>query len=283
MDVIKLFQGGFPATIETLSFLQDAYTKPLKALTALAGNNVILSGMNWNVGTSKFLEGWYISEDGEPVYFKESSIGDNDTIGVIEKTIQVPYNVDNDSDGNLDLKDAYVTKFATMNFSALESDEVLIETFSRTLLTPIGNFKTALMPVGACILWFDLNNIPAGFRVCDGSDGSPDMLNSFVKGHGSEGTVGQKYGAREKTLSASNLPPHSHSIPSQNFTKRFGTGGARSDGGDDYLRTNDSDGTGSTKSFTTTATNTGNGSGSSTPLNIEPLHIVAVWIQYTGL
>ena len=282
MDVIKLFQGGFPMTIETLTFMQDAYTKPLKALASMSGENVILLGMNWNVSTAKFLEGWFV-RGGEPIYFKESSIGDNTTIGIIEKTIQVPYNVDDDNNGELDLKDAYVSKYATMTFDSLESDEVLVETFSRDDLTRISNFRT-LLPIGVVVLWFDPLNIPAGWRECNGVGGARDLRNAFIKGRGTDGgTVGNFYGARQKSLLVDNLPPHNHSIPSQNFSKKFGTGGARSDGGQDYLRTNDSDGTGSTKYFDTTATNTGNGAGSGMPFNIEPLHVIAIYIEYVGL
>jgi hypothetical protein len=288
MDLIKLFAGGFPATIETIAFLQDAYTKPLKALSNLAGDNVILEGIATSGGTVS--EGWFV-RNGEPVYFKSSPTGA--TVRVIDKTIKVPYNEDIDGDGDLDLKDAYVSRFATTNVVALAPDEVLVYSFPFADLTKVSNFRY-LQPVGSAILWFDAINIPAGYRVMDGTGDTivtpfgtaepHDLRNKFIKMAGSEGAVNTGGGSKTATLVAGNLPAHTHSVASQSVTRRFGTGGANSDGGDDYLRTTDADGVGSNKAYTIPAHNTDNGTGlTATPFDIEPVHYFAIWIQYIGL
>lgn len=288
MDVIKLFQGGFPQTIETISFLQDAYSKPLKAMANLAGDSTILEGIV--VSGSNVSEGWFV-KNGEPVFFKASTAGA--TIRVIDKTIQVPYNEDVNNDGNLDYKDAYVSRFATTTSGALNSDEVLVYSFSFSELSRIRSFKNVI-PIGSAILWFDAINIPAGYRVMDGTGGdivrpegtakAIDLRNKFIKMAGSEGAVTTGGGARTVTLTASNLAPHTHNVTSQTITRRFGTKGAKDQGGEDYLAQNDGEGVGIDKTFNVPASTTSSGNGlTGTAFNIEPVYYLAIWIQYVGL
>lgn len=286
MDIMKLFAGGFPATIETLAFMQDTYSKPLKALSNLTGNKAILIGIVDNAGTVS--EGWF-TYDGEPMFFKLSNSGA--TVSIVEKTIQVPYEEDADADGNLDLKDAYVSRYATTN-DPIDVDEVLIATFPFTDLSPITNFR-ALFPVGMGVLWFDPANIPAGFVVADGdggiggvlSNGQPvrDLRNMFIKGAGSEQLVNTVSGARTKTIAANNLPPHVHAqTPHTHTQTRLTTVGS---GGIGYEAVGD-DGHLNYQTVNTGLAgggNTGNGLFANDPLNIEPLHYAAIWLQYNGV
>jgi hypothetical protein len=289
MDLIKLFSGGFPMTIETLSFLQDAYSKPIKALSKLAGENTILEGIKEVGGVAP--QGWFI-RNGEPVFFKASALAGG-TVRIIDKTSKVPYNEDLNADGNLDLKDAYVSRYATTDAGVLQADEVEVVSFPFTDLKPINSFKD-LLPIGSAILWFDPLSVPAGYRIMDGTGGdivrlsgtakAYDLRDKFVKMAGIEGVANTTAGARTKTLVPANLPPHNHSIAEQIIYRLFGTGGARSDGGNDYLKTTDTDGNRSNKGYIIPATTTSSGTGlTSTPLNIEPSHYIAIWIQYIGL
>jgi len=68
-------------------------------------------------------------------------------------------------------------------------------------------------PVGSIIMyngndWMD-NSTVIGWYKCDGNNGTPDLINKFVKGGDSPGETG---GANSKTLSSSNIPSHSHSF-----------------------------------------------------------------------
>ena len=79
------------------------------------------------------------------------------------------------------------------------------------------------VPVGVISIWSgDVSSIPAGWAVCDGSNGTPDLTGSFIVGAGSSfGSAaandgGQPYvkgtsgGKREVALTISEMPKHYH-------------------------------------------------------------------------
>jgi hypothetical protein len=278
MDIIKLFAGGFPMTTETLAFLQNSYSKPIEALTNLTGDGVVLEGVIDTAGT---LSNGYLIKNKEIIPFISSGLGS--TIYIQEHTEQVPYNIDQNNDGSLDLKDAYVTRYATTN--EIVVGDVLISSFAYSSLTRLAETR---QPIGSAILWFDAVNIPKFYRVMDGTggtvNGAPaiDLRDKFIKMAGSESNVTNTGGSKTRTLSVQNLPPHDHTTPSLSLNKTFGTGGARSDGGDDFLKTNDLAGSGSSKSFSFPSSNTGNGNGIAEAFEIEPRFYSAIWIQYIG-
>lgn len=67
------------------------------------------------------------------------------------------------------------------------------------------------MPPGAIIMWSG-TTIPTGWKLCDGTDGTPDLTDRFVIGAGGEFASGLTGGAKSNDLS------HSHSIDAQNLT-----------------------------------------------------------------
>lgn len=74
-----------------------------------------------------------------------------------------------------------------------------------------GGFEDSRLPAGKIIMWSGAyDNIPAGWTICDGANGTPDMRHKFVKGSSSAtaslGTVGQD----SYTLSTAQLPSHDH-------------------------------------------------------------------------
>ena len=70
---------------------------------------------------------------------------------------------------------------------------------------------TNLMPSGAIILWSGATNaIPTGFVLCDGTNNTPDLRNSFVVGAGDTYAVDATGGSSTTTLSTDNLPSHTH-------------------------------------------------------------------------
>jgi len=72
---------------------------------------------------------------------------------------------------------------------------------------------TGTIPVGGIIMWSGaINAIPAGWRLCDGGGGTPDLRNRFVVGAGSSYGVGSAAGSSTATLSVNNLPAHSHAV-----------------------------------------------------------------------
>lgn len=66
---------------------------------------------------------------------------------------------------------------------------------------------------GMIMLWAGLiNTIPAGWALCNGANGTPDLQNRFVVGAGAAYAVNATGGSATTTLSAANLPSHTHSI-----------------------------------------------------------------------
>ena len=69
------------------------------------------------------------------------------------------------------------------------------------------------MPQGGIILWSGAaNNVPAGWALCDGQNGTPDLRDKFIVGAGSAYQPGDAGGAAMAQLTTLELPPHSHSV-----------------------------------------------------------------------
>lgn len=67
------------------------------------------------------------------------------------------------------------------------------------------------LPSGSIIIWSgDSANIPDGWHVCDGTDGTPDLTDKFVLGAGTEHGVGDTGGEEAHTLTVNEIPAHSH-------------------------------------------------------------------------
>ena len=69
------------------------------------------------------------------------------------------------------------------------------------------------IPSGIIAMWSgSSDNIPSGWHLCDGNEGTPDLRDKFIVGAGSEYLAGNTGGSKTKSLSASNLPSHKHSF-----------------------------------------------------------------------
>ena len=64
--------------------------------------------------------------------------------------------------------------------------------------------------VSGMIIAFKGSSIPSGWALCDGSNGTPNLIGKFIRG-GSTVTAGDTGGNDDVTLTSSNLPSHSHS------------------------------------------------------------------------
>ena len=65
---------------------------------------------------------------------------------------------------------------------------------------------------GMIILWYGhTGNVPPGFALCDGSNGTPDLRNRFVVGAGDTYNPNDTGGATSNTLTADQIPTHTHS------------------------------------------------------------------------
>ncbi|MCK5318034.1 MAG: hypothetical protein KAJ55_08970 [Anaerolineales bacterium] len=68
-----------------------------------------------------------------------------------------------------------------------------------------------LMPIGAIILWFTgLGSLPTDWQICDGTNGSPDLQDQFVRGAGGAFALGDTGGAETAAGSTSSDGGHTH-------------------------------------------------------------------------
>ena len=72
---------------------------------------------------------------------------------------------------------------------------------------------TNALPIGAVIMWYrPLVEIPAGWQLCDGTNGTPNMLGMFPVGAGGGYALGATGGANSVTLDTTQIPSHAHSV-----------------------------------------------------------------------
>lgn len=80
-------------------------------------------------------------------------------------------------------------------------------------------FVQASLPAGVIVMWSgSIASIPAGFLLCNGASGTPDLRDRFVVGAGSTYSPGNTGGADTVTLTTAQLPSHTHSISGSGTT-----------------------------------------------------------------
>ena len=74
------------------------------------------------------------------------------------------------------------------------------------------HMENHLVPPGAIIMWSgSINDIPVGWALCDGRNGTPDLRDRFIVGAGGSYNVGSTGGSNTVTLNANQIPSHAHS------------------------------------------------------------------------
>jgi microcystin-dependent protein len=69
----------------------------------------------------------------------------------------------------------------------------------------------ARIPAGVIVMWSGaIGNIPAGWALCNGANGTPDLRDRFVVGAGSSYEVGATGGASAVALTGGQMPAHTH-------------------------------------------------------------------------
>ena len=166
-------------------------------------------------------------------------------------------------------------------FVLQDANNNLVATYDNIsgILTQIPSASPTL-PSGVILIWSgSTGSIPSGYLICDGTNGTPDLRNSFVLGAGNSYTVGQTGGSTDAIVvshthtasSAVTDAGHTHPLNQSNMN---GTASGR------YAFSNydNSYGTGATQSATTgitvATTNTATGV-SGTNANLPPYYALA--------
>lgn len=81
--------------------------------------------------------------------------------------------------------------------------------------------KAGGVPAGVIVMWSGaISAIPAGWALCNGSNGTPDLRNRFIVGAGSSYSVGATGGSEMVTLTIAQMPSHNHNYDAPGIGSR---------------------------------------------------------------
>lgn len=225
--------GGFPLTTDRLSQMQQCW-QLIAELAKGWGDNVVIHGcQGW--GGSGTIGSGLIVFNGELLPFEASS---GHLVDVFTTTESVTY-ADGQQHPFFTHRVAKATATATSTskkqsdftranpLASLATQSLLtqkenalqqrLNALEATLLGAQGNINdlsALIVPRGMIAMWSGaINQIPTGWALCNGQNGTPDLRDRFIVGAGNEYYVGSKGGYKEVKLTVSQLPEHSHYLP----------------------------------------------------------------------
>ena len=88
------------------------------------------------------------------------------------------------------------------------------------------------MPSGGIILWSgSIANIPTGWFLCDGNNGTPNLVGKFIQGAGSGYAVGSTGGFASVNLQHRHYDDHTHNFNHDHYVTRVNNGSWESENG----------------------------------------------------
>lgn len=79
-------------------------------------------------------------------------------------------------------------------------------------ITEVNGFELDSIPSGVVVSWYgDKANVPSGWAICDGTNGTPDLRDRFIVGAGNSYSLKATGGANTVSLTADQNGAHSHS------------------------------------------------------------------------
>ncbi|KAB1065517.1 hypothetical protein [Salibacter halophilus] len=107
-------------------------------------------------------------------------------------------------------------EFVTMDASLVVNNNIQLNgTLNADSISMNQNSGPGVVPQGGIIMWKgSTNNIPQGYALCDGTNGTPDLRGRFVVGAGGGYAVNDTGGSNDVTLNSTQTPlkNHNHSV-----------------------------------------------------------------------
>jgi len=98
------------------------------------------------------------------------------------------------TDGRLPYE-IWLTASYSYKFVLADSTNAVIQTYDNIYPIPNASSTGTTVPAGAIIMWSgSIGSIPAGYVICNGSNGTPDLRDSFIVGSGNNYAVGSTGG-----------------------------------------------------------------------------------------
>lgn len=133
------------------------------------------------------------------------------------------HNITNGQEEEIDDKNGIYSQNGIFKVIQYSSDYSLPESDNSSKLAStewIIKLVDSLLPVGS-IIAFSGNTIPENWALCDGTNGTPNLVGKFIKAGSSTGEEG---GKEEITIGIENLPSHTHTVTSENITTSISGG-----------------------------------------------------------
>ena len=154
-----------------------------------------------------------------------------DASGLIANTNPIILGTSGRPPSTIWLSDGFFYKFVLS-----DANDVVIQTYDNLYGIVDAQPPAATpIPTGGILLWSgSIGSIPAGWVLCNGNNGTPDLRNRFIVGAGSTYAVDATGGSADSTLpththgatSVSTVtdPSHQHAAPSGSFAVDTGSG-----------------------------------------------------------
>ncbi|MFO7923013.1 MAG: hypothetical protein R6U58_04910 [Bacteroidales bacterium] len=96
---------------------------------------------------------------------------------------------------------------------SIEAQQLAENSVNRDIAAP--DITNYLVPVGTIVMWSGaIEEIPDGWLLCDGTEGTPDLRGRFIVGYDSEdgdyNVIGAEGGSNTHTLTSGQMPEHNH-------------------------------------------------------------------------
>lgn len=217
--------GKFPLDCETLAAMQSNIMN-YAVIAMIAGKDqLILSGCK--VSGSRRTEGYvYIKSEetplvGEILYHPESV--NSSTCYIAEQPEDVTANGEQftaaytkrwlaDGIGTTSYAWNNFVDISTITNAALNESLNTFKNSVNAALTDIQQGSNFKFIRGMIMMWSGtIAEIPAGWALCDGQNGTPNLRNRFIVGAGGSYNVGNTGGSNSVTLTVNQIPSHNHS------------------------------------------------------------------------
>lgn len=153
---------------------------------------------------------------GTPIRIKENNVDLVQYSENLEETILMRFgslnelNLQrNDSNGNTSINGiGFYSNQGVFKEIQYSNDYILSEDDNSSRLASTEWIINKLLPIGSIIM-FNGTIIPDDWHICDGTNGTPNLIGKFIKADSTSGNTG---GSNSVTLNVNNLPSHNHSI-----------------------------------------------------------------------
>ncbi|TGN26758.1 phage baseplate protein [Empedobacter tilapiae] len=193
--------GGFPLETDTLDAMQTAYNI-FNSLGNIIAPLAIISGCD-QIGNQ--ISNGIVYINGEVIEFRGGTPTQFVIIGEEVKS-RLFYEETKE-------KPVYRTRYATFGESAGNKNYRWSDFHRPFSLKDIGN--RLVHPGFIQDYYGDINQIPYGWFLCNGQNGTPDLRGMFIVGYDDRNAdynaIGKTGGAKEVTLNVNQIPAHKHS------------------------------------------------------------------------